>query len=105
MRYTPSGTGICTLSIATDLGFGEKKKTSYFDVKIFGKQAESTSQYLSKGNLALFAGRLEQERWEDKNTGDKRSKVVIIANEVKFMPKATQNSEPVEPEVDDWMPW
>ncbi|MBI5142685.1 MAG: single-stranded DNA-binding protein [Nitrospirae bacterium] len=63
---------------------------SYFDIVVFGKQAEITSQYLSKGSSVLVDGRLNQRRWDDKDTGQKRSKVEIVAEVVRFMSKKGQ---------------
>ena len=105
LKYTAQGTEVCTISMAVDSGWGDKKKTSFFDVTIFGKRAETVNQYLNKGSLALVDGRLEQQRWEDKDSGQKRSKVVIIANDVKFMPKQTSGQEPTIPPTDDEVPF
>ena len=91
MRYTPSGTAVAGISVAVNTRYtsgGEQKEdVSYFDVKAFGKIAENCNKYLSKGSSVLVAGRLKQERWQDKDGGN-RSKVVVMADTVQFLSKA-----------------
>lgn len=58
---------------------------NFFDVKVFGSRGESLSRFLSKGSKIAVSGRLSWSSWEDKNTGDKRSKVEIIADDIEFM--------------------
>lgn len=70
-------------------------ETSFFDVTIFGGSAEFAARKLRKGDLVTIQGRLEQQTWEDKNGGGKRSKVVIIASQLNatgfFRPKDEDN--------------
>jgi len=94
IRYTPQGTPVTNFSLALNRKYkvGEelREEVSYFDIVVFGKQAETSSQYLSKGSSVLIDGRLQQRRWEDKDTGQKRSKVEVVAENVRFMPKRGQ---------------
>jgi single-strand DNA-binding protein len=60
---------------------------------VFGKQAETCGQYLNKGDGALIEGRLQQRRWEDKDSGQKRSKVEVAAQSVHFMPKRSSSGQ------------
>lgn len=94
IRYTPQGTPVTSFSLALNRKYkaGEelREEVSYFDIVVFGKQAETSSQYLSKGSSVLIDGRLQQRRWEDKDTGQKRSKVEVVAENVRFMPKRGQ---------------
>ncbi len=96
IRYTPSGKGVCTLSIANNRIYtknGEKvSEVSYFDVDVWGVQAENCSKYLSKGSGLIVEGRLRQDRWE--KDGKTQSKVKIVANSVHFMPRRTEGSAP-----------
>jgi single-strand DNA-binding protein len=98
IRYTPQGTPVTNFSLALNRKYkaGEelREEVSYFDIVVFGKQAETSSQYLSKGSSVLIDGRLQQRRWEDKDTGQKRSKVEVVAENVRFMPKRAQTGEP-----------
>jgi single-strand DNA-binding protein len=64
-----------------------KEEVSYIDIVVFGKQAESCGQYINKGDSVLIDGRLQQRRWDDKETGQKRNKIEVVAQSVNFMPK------------------
>ncbi len=94
VRYSPQGTPIANFSLALNrkykTGDEQKEEVSYFDIVVFGRQAETSSQYLNKGSAVLIDGRLQQRRWEDKETGQKRSKVEVVAEVVRFMPKKSQ---------------
>lgn len=89
MKYAPSGTPICEFGVAVNEKFnkdGEKREeVSYFDVTCFGKTAEVASQYLTKGKPVALEGKLQQQRWENQD-GQKRSKIVVIANRIHFLP-------------------
>lgn len=92
IRYTPGGTAVATFALAVNRKYkqeGEvKEEVSYIDIVVFGKQAENCGQYLGKGDAALIEGRLQQRRWDDKETGKPRSKVEVAAQSVTFMPKS-----------------
>lgn len=83
VRFSSSGTAISNASIACnrkwkDKSSGEQKEeVAFLDVTAFGKQAESFGE-LRKGQNVVVTGRLKQDTWDDKKTGDKRSKIVII---------------------------
>jgi len=87
MKYANSGTAICEFSIAVN----DRRKQgdqwvddpSFFDVTLFGKQAEAIQRYLTKGKQVGVAGRLKQDRWE--KDGQRRSKVHIIAFDVTLL--------------------
>ena len=91
VRYTPSGSAVASFAIAVNRKYKQgdetKEEVSYIDIVVFGKQAENCGQYLNKGDGALIEGRLQQRRWDDKETGQKRSKVEVAAQSVTFMPK------------------
>jgi single-strand DNA-binding protein len=97
LRFTPKGTAVAQIGIAVNEAYttsdGEKReKTIFLDVKVWGKLAELCAEYLKKGSSALFIGRLDQEVWDDKQTGQKRSKIIIVADQVRFL-GGKQNSE------------
>jgi single-strand DNA-binding protein len=103
LRFTPKGTAVAQIGIAVNESYttsdGEKReKTIFLDVKVWGKLAELCAEYLKKGSSALFIGKLDQEVWDDKQTGQKRSKIVIVADQVRFL-GGKQNSE--RPRTDD----
>lgn len=97
VRYTPNGKAVATFSLAINRKYrqGEelKEEVSYLDIVVFGKPAEACGQYLNKGDSALIDGRLQQRRWDDKETGQKRSKVEVVADSVQFGPKRSSGSQ------------
>ena len=90
LRHTGGGTPVCSLRIAVnsrrkDSATGEwADKPNYFDVSVFGNQAESCNQYLSKGRPVAIDGRLEWREWEAQD-GTKRQAVDIVADNVQFL--------------------
>jgi single-strand DNA-binding protein len=88
LRYTPSGQGIASFGIAANRRWQNRQtqeweeKTSFFDVTCWGDLAEHVAESISKGTRVLVTGRLEQRSWDDKDTGDKRSKIEIVADDV-----------------------
>ncbi len=89
LKYTPSGKGVCSLSIANNRVYnkGNERVTevSYFDVEVWGPTADNCVKYLKKGSGIIVEGRLKQDRWE--KDGKTQSRVRITANSVHFMPK------------------
>src|SRR5258708_5902664 len=90
LRHTPSGAPVCKLRVAVntrqkDASTGEwGDKPNYFDVTVWGNQAESCAQYLSKGRPIGVDGRLDWREWEAQD-GTKRQAVEIIADTVQFL--------------------
>jgi single-strand DNA-binding protein len=92
IRYIPSGDAVANFSIALNESYtkkgGEKvEKVVFVDVTAWSKTAELVGEYLSKGSGVVIIGKLTMEEWDDKNTGKKRTKLVVTANEVKFLPR------------------
>ncbi|MEW6110236.1 MAG: single-stranded DNA-binding protein [Nitrospirota bacterium] len=87
LRYTPQGTPVSSFRLAVNYRYKQgddmKQETTFIDIVVFGKQAESCSQYLNKGSSALVEGRLQERRWESE--GQQRSKFEIVAQSVKFL--------------------
>jgi len=96
VRYTPSGTPVATLGLAVNnrikQGDEWKDDPCFIDVVVFGKQAESCGEYLSKGQPILVEGRLRYRTWEGQD-GQKRSKHEVSAFRVQFMPKGGRAPE------------
>lgn len=96
-KYTAQELCICNISIAVD---GRKKddESSFIDVTLFGKTAEVVGQHFSKGKPIAVQGSLKQERWEDKESGAKRSKIVVLADTFSFLPSvaAVQEGAPAQ---------
>jgi len=70
-------------SLAVDDGFGDKKKTFFFDCMAWGKTGEAMKQFTSKGSMVGVNGKLQQNRWE--KDGKNFSKVVVVADKVEFL--------------------
>ena len=115
MRTTTSGKSITSFSLAVDRG-GQSEQADFFDITAWEKLADLVSQYLSKGRRCLVQGRLQQDSWDDKETGKKRSRIVVVATDVTFLdgpndssagtgggaPKSDQRSNDVTPQdIDD----
>ena len=83
-RTTPSGKTVTSFSVAVDRQ-GQDDQADFFDVTAWEKTGELVQQYLSKGRRVLIQGRLRQDSWDDKDTGKKRSKVEVVANDVTFL--------------------
>lgn len=89
LRYTPKGTAIANISIAVnEVWYNEQKekqeKVHFFEVDCWGNRAETVAQYFHKGKPILVTGKLKLEQWDDKETGQKRSKVKIVMDAFDF---------------------
>ena len=104
LRYTPSGTAVTDVVIASNRIWskdGEKQEeTTFVDVTIWGKQAESLHTYLSKGRHLMIVGRLKLNKWETEE-GDKRSKLTMVAEKINLSPSGggKNNKPPSETQV------
>ena len=90
LRSTPSGATVCGFSVAVNRTFrdssGEQKESvSFIDCSAWGKAGEIIAQYSKKGSGILVSGRLDQRSWEDKESGQKRSRVEIVVEDFNFL--------------------
>jgi single-strand DNA-binding protein len=90
LRYTSNGKAIAKIGLAVNRAWttetGEKKEeVTFVDVDVFGRTAENVSQYMRKGSPILIEGRLRLDQWDDKQTGQKRSKLGVVAEIVQFL--------------------
>jgi len=83
-RTTTTGKVIVSFSIAVDRG-GQDDTADFFNVNAWEKLGELVMQYLSKGRRVLVQGRLRQDRWDDKETGKKQSRIEVTATDVTFL--------------------
>jgi len=93
LRYTPKGTAIAKVGLAVNRVWtneaGEKKEeVTFVDVDIFGRTAENVGQYMRKGRPMLVEGRLKLDQWDDKQTGQKKSRLGVVAETVQFLGSA-----------------
>jgi len=89
VRYLPSGAPVATFGLAVNRRYtskeGERKEeVDFFDIETWNKTAEMCSEYLNKGRAVLIEGRLKQDRWDDES-GNKRTKLKIVAQTVQFL--------------------
>jgi len=90
VRYTPKGTAIANLGLAVNRVYttesGEQKEeVTFVDIEVWGRQAETAGQYLSKGRPVFVEGRLRLDSWEDKESGQKRNRLKVVAERVQFL--------------------
>lgn len=91
LRYTPKGTAVADLSIAVNRrvsdGSGNwSDETTFVDVTVWGNTAENCQKFLNKGRGVFIEGRLQLDTWEDKQSGQKRSKLKVVGETVQFLP-------------------
>ena len=96
-RFTPQGTQILEFGLAINRKFsvnGEKREeVTFVDITLWSKLAEVAQKYLSKGSQVLIAGHLKQDTWEDRQTGQKRSKLSVVGETLQFVgPRPTETS-------------
>ena len=107
LRYTPKGMAIAKFALAINRSWktetGEsKEEVTFVEVDAFGRQAETIAQYLKKGSPLLMEGRLRLDQWDDKQTGQKRSKLGVVLDSFQFLGSGTRTeagsgSGPAEP--------
>ena len=83
-RRTQGGTAVVTADIAVDSGYGEKKKTAFPTLVIWGKAAEFISRHADKGTMVEAVGEYTERKWEDKE-GRKRTSVEIKVEDIKIL--------------------
>lgn len=90
LEQTGGGTSVVDMSMAVNRFYNGEEETSFFDVTVWGDQAENVAEYLDKGSPVLVTGRLQQDTWED--NGERRSKVKVVATDVRFLTESESDS-------------
>ena len=90
VRYTPKGTAVAEIGLAVNRIYsgedGEKKEeTTFVDVTLWARQAEVAGQYLKKGRPVFIEGRLQLDTWDDKQTGQKRSRLRVVSENLQLL--------------------
>ena len=90
VRYTPKGSAVADIGLAVNRVYstdsGEKREeTTFVDVTLWGRTAEIAGEYLKKGRPVLIEGRLQLDSWDDKQSGQKRSKLKVIGESMQLM--------------------
>jgi len=97
LRTTPTGQHVCKFGIATSRVFNSKdgerrEETTFIDIEAWGKTAETIGKYFSKGRPIHIEGRLKFESWEDKNSGAKRNRLSVLAENFQFVGNRNDNN-------------
>src|SRR6267378_5892494 len=107
VRYTPKGSAVCDLGIAVNRVYttegGEKREeVTYVDVVLWARLAEIAGEYLKKGRPVFIEGRLQMDSWDDKQTGQKRTKLRVVGETMQLLGSrpggASGGAEPQETE-------
>ena len=90
VRYTPKGSAVCDLGIAVNRSYtldsGEKREeVTFVDVVLWSRLAEIAGEYLKKGRPVFIEGRLQLDTWDDKQSGQKRSKLRVIGETMQLL--------------------
>lgn len=90
VRYTPKGSAVCDLGLAVNrqytLDSGEKREeVTFVDVVLWARLAEIAGEYLKKGRPVFIEGRLQLDTWDDKQSGQKRSKLRVIGETMQLL--------------------
>lgn len=90
VRYTPKGSAVADISMAINRVYTaenneKREEVTYFDIVLWARLAELAGQYLHKGSPLFVEGRLQLESWEDKQTGQKRSRLRVVGENMQFL--------------------
>ncbi|MGC2351965.1 MAG: single-stranded DNA-binding protein [Candidatus Udaeobacter sp.] len=90
VRYTPKGSAVCDLGIAVNRVYttdsGERREdVTYVDVVLWARLAEIAGEYLKKGRPVFIEGRLQMDTWDDKQTGQKRTKLRVVGESMQLL--------------------
>jgi single-strand DNA-binding protein len=105
LRYTPKGTAITDINLAINRswkdGQGQKQEeTTFVEVTLWAKVAEVTAEYCHKGDPLFVSGRLHLDAWDDKQTGQKRTKLKVVGEMIQLLgarPQAKAAAPPAKP--------
>lgn len=91
LRHTPKGTAVAEIGLAVnrvipaDDGGERREEVTFVDVTVWGRQAEVAQQYLTKGRGVFIEGRLQLDTWDDKQSGQKRSKLRVVCENLQLL--------------------
>ena len=91
VRYTPSGTAVSDIGLAVNRNWFDKQTNSrreevtFVDITLWARTAEVAGEYLSKGSQVLVEGRLQQDSWEDRESGQRRSKLKVVCESLQML--------------------
>ena len=90
LRVTPKGTAICQFGIAVNRQYKDESgatrdDTTFVDIEAWGKTGETIAKYMTKGRPIFIEGRLKLDSWDDKTTGQKRTKMKVVCEQCQFL--------------------
>jgi single-strand DNA-binding protein len=90
LRHTPKNVAVCDIALTvdriwTDEGGKKREESIFVDVTLWAKQAEVAAKYLRKGDQAMIVGRLQLDQWDDKQTGQKRSRLKVVGENLQLL--------------------
>ncbi len=86
IRFTGQGVPVCSFGLAVNrVRSKDKDAVDFFDVSVWREQGEAVANHKRKGDPVLVEGRLQHRTWEDRESGQKRSKVDVVAESVQFL--------------------
>ena len=96
-KALPNGTAVTNFALATnriykDANGAKQEQVEFHNIVVFGRQAETSAQYLKKGQGVMIEGRITTRSWDDKTTGEKKYRTEIVADAVQFGPKSGGSS-------------
>jgi len=87
LRSTTSGNSVCDITVAVNQGRGESKKTAFVMCTFWRKLAETVAAHFTKGKPIIVHGELSMDEWKDKDSGEKRSRIKVMASGFDFLPR------------------
>jgi len=90
LRHIDGGNAVCNMGLAVNRKWRDQQgetqeETCFVDIVVWGKQAESCNEYLHKGRPVFIEGRLQLDQWQDRESGQNRSKLKVVAERVQFL--------------------
>ena len=110
LRHTPGGVAVAEMSLAVnrtwfDKSSNEKRESvSFVEITLWARTAEVACEYLRKGSQCAITGRLEQQSWDDRETGQKRSKLKVVGESLQLLggkQERQDSGQAYRPQVDD----
>jgi single-strand DNA-binding protein len=94
LRYTPKGTPVAEIGVAinriyTAADQQKQQEVTFVDVELWARLAEVAAQYLKKGRSVFVEGRLQLKSWDDKKSGQKRSRMIVVGESLQFLSDRT----------------
>ena len=102
VRYIPSGTAVCDIGLAMNRKSKDKpEEVTFVDVTLWGREAEVAGEYCRKGSPLQVEGRLTLDTWEDKQTGQKRSKLKVTGERIQLLGSKGDGTKSYQPPSQD----